>query len=161
MSLSEYEDKLLSNVEEHSWQASHVFDPKGNNPDFTYSVGFTKSLDMPEFIIFGLNRDLMHNMLWEIYHQLKAGTIPADGMRWQGLVEGFDCISKKADHPDLFKEYTTSANWLWKHQKREGHPEIYQMVWPGAQQGLFPWEEGCDPYVISQQPPLWPQSSPS
>ena len=155
MSLSEYETKLLANVEEHGWQASHVFDPDGNDPDFTYSVGFTKSLHMPEFIIFGLNRELMHNMLWEIYHQLKAGAVPEDGMRWQGLLEGFDCISKKADHPDLFKEYTTSANWLWKRQKRDGNPEIYQMVWPGAQQGLFPWEPDCDPYVISQQSALW------
>jgi len=159
MVLNDYEVKLLGNVEEHGWQASHVFDPEGNDPDFTYSVGFTKSLNMPEFIIFGLNRDIMHNMLWEIYRQLEAGAVPTDGMRWEDLLEGFECVSKKADHPDLFNEYTTSANWLWKHQERDGYPEIYQIVWPGAQQGLFPWEKGCDPYVISQQPALWDNSA--
>lgn len=77
---------------------------------FSYSSGFTKSLNKPEFIIFGLNKDLTHNMLWQVYHQLKAGAVPEDGMRWGGLLEGFDCISKKAIHPDLFKEYATSAN---------------------------------------------------
>ena len=101
----------------------------------------------------------MHNMLWQIYHQMEAGAVPSDGMRWHDLLEGFECVSKKAIHPDLFKEYTLSADWLWKHQKRGGHPEIYQMVWPGAQQGLFPWEDDCNEYVISQQPALWDNSA--
>ncbi|MDB2437491.1 DUF4262 domain-containing protein [Hellea sp.] len=156
--MNDYEVSLLEKVIEHGWHATHVFDPDGNDPLFSYSTGFTKTLGMPEFIIIGLSKDLMHNMLWQIFHQLKAGAVPKDGMRWQGLLEGFDCISKKADHPDLFKEYTVSANWFWKHQGRDGHPEVFQMVWPGAQQGLFPWEEGCDSYVISQQPPLWSES---
>jgi len=159
MSLNDYEIKLLKNVEEHGWHATCVFDPDGNDPLFTYSTGFTKSLDKPEFIIFGLSKELMHDMLWEVYSQLEAGAVPQDGMRWQDLLEGTDCVSKKATHPDLLKEYTRSSKWLWNHQKRDGNPEIYQMVWPGAQQGLFPWEKNCDPYVITQQPALWDNSA--
>lgn len=160
MSLNDYEIELLANVEEHGWHATYVFDPNGKDPSFAYSSGFTMSLNKPEFIVFGLSNDLMHSMLWEIYRQLEAGAFPDDGMKWYDLLGGgVECFSKKATHPDLFKEYTLSAEWLWKHQRREGHPEIYQMVWPGAQQGLFPWEKDCDPYVITQQPALWDNSA--
>ena len=155
MSLNENEVKLLDNVEKHGWHCMGVFDPEGNDPSFAYSVGFSKSLNKPEFIVFGLEHELMSHMLWEVYHQLKAGAVPSDGMRWQGLLEGFDCISKKANHPILFKEYAISANWLWKHQERDGYPDVYQIVWPGAQQGLFPWENDCNLYVVEQQPALW------
>jgi len=153
--LSEYDKNIIENVEKHGWFATSVFDPEGKEPMFTYSTGFSKTLGAPEFIVFGLNKELMHNMLWEVFHQIKAGVVPQDSMRWDGLLEGFHCISKKAIHPDLHKEYTCAANWFWRHHGNTESLEVYQIVWPGAQQGLFPWEEGCDSYVISQQPKLW------
>jgi len=33
--------------------------------------------------------------------------------------------------------------------------EAFQVVWPGAQQGFYPWDEGCDLYVIDYQPALY------
>jgi len=153
--LNDYEKNLIENVEKHGWFATHVFDPDGNDPSFTYSTGFSKTLGVPEFIVFGLNKDLMHNMLWEVFHQIKAGVEPKADMRWRDLIEGFDCVGKKATHPDLHKEYTCSANWFWKRQGHADTLEVFQLVWPGAQQGLFPWEKGCDDYVISQQTQLW------
>ena len=152
---SEHEQNMLADIEEHGFQSKGVFDPDGNDPNFCYSIGFTKTLEAPEFIVFGLDLELMHNMLWEVFRQVQAGAKPEHGMRWADVLEGFDCISLKADHPELLTEYSTSANWFWKDQVNEGHPPIYQLVWPGAQQGLFPWEEDCDPYVIEMQPKLW------
>ncbi|KZK76883.1 hypothetical protein PsW64_04728 [Pseudovibrio sp. W64] len=152
---SDYEEKVLSIIEKHGWQFTFVFDPEGLTPDFGYSVGFTTSLGAPEFIIFGLPRELMNSMLWEIHRQIKEGAIPTDGMRWNGLLEGFDCISRKATHKNLHSEYTTSANWLWQEKGNEGSAEVFQIVWPGAQQGLFPWDEGCAQDVIDAQPNLW------
>jgi len=128
MALKDYEVEILNNVEKHGWHSTSVFDPDGEAPDFTYSTGFTKSLNKPDFIIFGLSRDLMNSMLWGIYDQMSAGAVPSDGMIWQDLLEGFDCISKKANHPVLFEKYTRSAHWLWKYQEREGHPEIYPTI---------------------------------
>ena len=152
---SDYEQKLFSVVEEHGWQFTFVFDPEGLTPDFGYSVGFTTSLSAPEFIIFGLPRELTHNMLWEIYRQIENGAFPVDGMRWQNLLEGFDCISRRATHEKLHSEYTASANWFWQEKGNAGNPEVYQIVWPGAQQGLFPWDDGCVQDVIDAQPRLW------
>lgn len=155
---TDYEKKLLALVDEHGWQYTHVFDPEGESPNFGYSVGFASTLNSPEFIIFGLPRKLMNNMLWEIYRQIENGAVPADGMRWSGLLEGFDCISRAATHEDLYSDYVVSADWLWKTRGNEGHPQVFQMVWPGARQGLFPWEDGCSQEVIDAQPSLWKSS---
>ena len=152
---SKYEQKLFSVVEEHGWQFTFVFDPKGLEPDFGYSIGFTSTLNAPEFVIFGLPRNLMNNMLWEIYNQIEKGAVPADGMRWQDLLEGFDCISRKATHKELHTKFTVSADWYWKEKGNSGNPEVYQIVWPGAQDGLFPWDNGCAQDVIDAQPRLW------
>ena len=152
---NEHEQNVLDNIQNHGFHSMGVFDSDAKDPNFRYSIGFTKTLGAPEFIIFGLDLELMHNMLWEVFRQVQAGAKPEHGMRWADVLEGFDCISLQANHPELFTEYATSANWFWKDQGYEGHPPIYQLVWPGAQQGLFPWEEGCDPDVIAQQPKLW------
>ncbi len=155
MDFNDYEHKLLLNIIEHGWQCSHVFDPKAILPDFSYTVGFSQTLNAPEFITFGLSRDLMQNMLWEVFRQVKDGLNISDNMQLKGLIDGFDCIAKKAQHKDLFTEYATHANWLWKLNENEGHPDVYQIIWPGAQQGLFPWDEGCAQDVIDAQPKLW------
>ena len=125
-------------VEEHGWQFTFVFDPEGLTLDFGYSVGFTSSLGAPEFIIFGLPRALTNSMLWEVYKQIENGVIPEDGMRWKGLLGGFECISRKATHKDLHSEYTVSADWFWQEKGNAGNPEVYRIIWPGSRQGLFP-----------------------
>lgn len=86
---------------------------------------------------------------------MQDGARPEHGKRWSDLLEDFDCVTTEADHPDLFTEYATSADWFWRTQGRDGHPPVYQIVWPGAQQGLFPWEEDCAQDVITAQPKLW------
>jgi hypothetical protein len=77
------------------------------------------------------------------------------GQRWQELIEGFGCIGMAATDPKLFTEYATFANWFWRHKGHAGHPGVIQLVWPGSEDSLFPWEEGCSPDVIAAQPKLW------
>lgn len=161
MDFNDYEHELLLNITEHGWQCCFVFNDKNMAPDFSYSVGFTQTLDAPEFIIFGLSNELMHNMLWELFNKIQDGLVVKDKMSLNGLIEGFDCVLKKTNHKKLFTEYATYANWLWKLNENEGYPDIYQIVWPGAQQGLFPWDKGCVQDVIDAQPPLWKDSNQS
>lgn len=152
--LSEYEQKLLKNIEMYGWQCTNVFDPDGVEPDFSYSIGFAGSLGSPEFIIFGLNRKLMHSMLGSLYDHIKAGATVEQDKRWSDLLEGFECVSKKATAHDLYDNYVRSAKWLWNYQGNKGAPEVYQIVWPGAVDGLFPWDEGCNDTVRDLQPQL-------
>ena len=153
--LNDFETRTLDNIATHGWSALHVFDPDGLGAEFSYSVGFTRTLGAPEFIVFGLPKDLRHYMLSEVFRQIKAGCTAAPGQRWHNLIEGFDCVGMAATDPELFTEYATSANWFWRHQGHTGHPDVIQLVWPGSKDGLFPWDDGCSPDVIAAQPRLW------
>ena len=152
---NEFEANMLAKIEEHGWFCMSVFDPEGKKPEFSYSIGFSKTLDAPEFIVMGLNNELRHSMMWEVFHQIKDGAVPAEEMRWSDLLEGHECASKETTHPQLFTEYATSADWFWKEQGRTGHPQVFRLVWPGAVNGLFPWDEGCSDDVIDDQSALW------
>jgi len=154
--LSEYEKDILNNVEKHGWHCTTVFDPNDNDPKFSYSTGFSTTFKTAEFIIFGLSNDLMHSMLWGVYEQIEKGAVPQEGMIWRNLLGGdFNCVSRKATHKDTYEKYARSADWFWKYSGHDGPPEIYQIVWPGAQQGLLPWEKGCSQETIDMQTPLW------
>ncbi len=153
--LRDYESKLLGNIEEFGWQATSVFDPDGAEPGFTYSIGFTSRVQAPEFIVFGLDTELMHSMLWQVFRQLMDGKAATDGSRWSDVLEGVDCIAK-AVHPDnIIPEYLNSAIWYWHHTGHEGTPPVSQLVWPGKLDGLFPWDDGCNEIVREVQPALY------
>ena len=147
--------RLLDDVNTHGWHSQHVFDPELARPNFSYSVGFTQTLGAPEFIVFGLHRDVMHDMLGEVFRQVKAGRKVEGDQRWHGLTEDFDCIGKKASHDGLFTDYAVLADWFWQRQGQTGHPAMVQLVWPGLLDGLFPWDEGCAESVVAAQPRLW------
>lgn len=153
---NDYERKLLDNVDEHGWFCVHVFDPDGREEPFSYSVGFTKTLGAPEFIVFGLPRNLMHSMLWEVFRQIKAGKTPADNQRWSDLIEGFECVSRAVHSTNMTPDYLSSAIWFWKNPSaREGLPPAFQIVWPGRETGHFPWDKDCPEDLRVAQPPLW------
>ena len=148
---------IVENIDTYGWHLTFVSDsdPDSLDPSFGYTVGFPKSFNAPDIIIFGLPHEVVHPVLREMFSQIEAGEVVEDGKRWAGLLEGFDCITRKAVHPDLFEEYALSSDWHWKHEGHEGFPEVYQLVWPGSQQGLFPWEDGCVESVSVAQPALW------
>jgi len=153
--LTDYEQGLLDNIEEHDWSCTSVIDPEAEEPSFSYSIGLTSTLESPEFIVFGLPASLMHAMLSEIVRQLRDGLSVEDGSRVSGLLAGFDCVVR-AVHPDnIVRDYLNSAIWYWNHTDHEGVPPVFQIVWPGAKDGLLPWDEGCSDIVREMQPPLW------
>jgi hypothetical protein len=154
--LSEYEQRILANIEEHGWFCPSIFDPDGQRPKFSYSVGFTKTLSCPEFIVFGLDTKLMHSMLWEVFRQIRAGRLPEDNQRWGDLIEGFDCISRAVHPTNIVREYFNSAMWLWGDpDERGGEMQAYQIVWPSSATGLYPWDAECAQIVRDHQPPLY------
>ena len=153
---SDYENKIVSTVEEHGWFCSHVFDPDKEEPDFSYSVGFTETLNCPEFIVFGLPHELMHSMLWSIFRDIKGGITPYDDRVWSNLLKGFDCVIKKVHSDNIPMNYLNSARWYWNlHLGKSELLQAYQIVWPGAASGRFPWDENCPLEVIEMQPPLY------
>lgn len=150
--LTDLDRKLISNIEEYGFHSLRVFDPEGNDPDFCYSVGFQQTLGKPEFIITGLNNKLMHNMLWETFRQLKAGLTVRPMMKIDGLLEGFTCFALPVKEENLVSSWFGHALWHLNYLgKSDSALEAYQIIWPGASNGLYPWQ---DEEVASLQPLL-------
>ncbi|MCJ2185534.1 DUF4262 domain-containing protein [Novosphingobium beihaiensis] len=156
--LDRHEQCVVDNIRDYGCQVQFVFDPDGIQPDFSYSIGFPVSVGQPEVIVYGLRNELMHSMVNEMHRQCADGLVLRDGARVSGLLEGFDCVLRHVTAPAAIKEHLGWAIWYHRNQRSVELGEAYQIVWPGAQQGLFPWEKGCDEYVISQQPALYETS---
>ena len=153
--MTDYERAIERNVAEHGWHCTTVIDPDGVSPDFAYSVGFRETLGMPELIVFGLSSELMHAMLWNAFRDLQAGKEIKDGDRWSGLLARFDCVARAVHPTNLTREYFNSALWYHGDPSIHGPLLAFQIVWPGAEDGLFPWDTGSDPFVCEIQPPLY------
>ncbi len=153
--LDDFERKIVDNVREHGCQVNAVFDPNGATHNFSYSIGFPESVAQPEVITFGLSVDMMNFMINETLHQCRAGLVLTDWLAVHGLLEGHRCVLREVRPEHIVRDYLNSA--MWHHQWRTGLPlkSVMQIVWPGAVDGLFPWDKDCSAIVIESQPALY------
>lgn len=156
MPLDEDEALVLHNIERFGWHGEWVAAERGQ-PQFVYSVGFPETLGVPEFIVFGLEHRVMHEMLWGVFRQIRAGAQPATGVRWPGLIPGvaFDCVSRPVHWSQLPNGHFGRAGW--RHVMRGGDIVAFegvQLFWPSRKEGLLPWENGCPDVVRDLQPRL-------
>lgn len=151
------EQKVLDDVRDHGCQVMHIV-AEDDAPAFSFSIGFPTSVGQPEVIVFGLRREMMHFMVNEVRSQCAEGSTFADGMRISGLIEGFDCIVRHITNRQAIEDHFGWAIWYHRSQLGTDMADAYQIVWPGAQQGLFPWEPDCHEDVIACQPALYQTS---
>ena len=143
---AEYEAKIISNVEKFGCHVTTVFDPEGVEPSFTYSIGFTRSIGQGEVIVFGLSSNLMGFMINETLRQCRDGLRLAEGVRISGLLEDFDVVVRSIPQANITREHFNSALWFHRREFGTELEDAFQLVWPGAREGLFPWDDGssCD-----------------
>ena len=154
--LTPLEQQIIDNVRQHGCMIMHVFDPAGEEPNFSYSIGFPETVSQPEVIVFGLDKKLMHSMINETWRQCSEdGLDLADGICISDLIEGFDCVAREITSPNAIREHFGSAIWYNRTRRNEKLTRAFQLVWPGAQQGLYPWDRECSTEVTDWQPPLY------
>jgi hypothetical protein len=153
--LTDYELKIVKNVEDYGCHVSSVFDPDDVAPPFSYSVGFWETIGQPEVIILGLSSHMGLFAINETLRQCQAGLQLFDGQHIEWPYEEFDmmCVARPVDAKNLTREYFNSA--IWYHSMRTGKPleAALQLVW--AYSGLFPWDEGAPPELLEDQPLLY------
>lgn len=153
--LSEYERELVSNVEQYGCQVTTVFDPDGIEPTFSYSVGVPKSVGQPDLIVFGLPSEISNWIVNETFRKCRSGLQLTDGLQIDGLLDGHQCVSRRVRDAWLKPDFFNSALWFHRNFGVGEWPGAFQIVWPGAQDGLFPWDDGCSQIVIDHQPALY------
>ena len=150
--LNAADQKTVDDVAKYGWHGVHV--PTDNEgPGFSFSVGFWETLSAPELILFGLDRPIMHDVLWGVFRAMKNGRVPAEGAKWPDILDGFDCVFR-AVHPSQVREYLGMAIWYKRFRKRSDDLSAIQLFWPD-QQGQFPWDAGCNAKVSELQPLLY------
>lgn len=148
------DQKVVDDVAEHGWHCVHITaDEEG--PNFSFSVGWWETLGTPETIVFGLRREVHHNLLWILYQQIQNGLRIADGLRISGLLEGFECIARRVDLSQMSDHFGYALWYRALRLKTSDGLEAFQIFWPGKVDGLYPWEAGCSQIVRDHQPLLY------
>lgn len=125
------------------WMVMGIFDPHGNSPSFSYTVGMLDKFGY-ELIAFALPSDLargMFNDLGEEFRKgrrLKHGEV-IDTSRWLRGNFPFKAVACKTSNPLVYSEYVVQAAHL--HGKK-GFP-VFQILASDAK-GLLPDDPGFD-----------------
>jgi hypothetical protein len=149
-----FEQDIIGNVDRTGCHINYVSAKEGD-PDFAYSVGFWKSVGQPEVIVFGLGHSLLPSMINETLRQCREGLQLRDGVVVSGLLNNHDVVVRAVHPGHIEREYLNSAIWFHDTHGGQNELEAVQLVWPGAADGLFPWDDGCNQRVRDLQPALY------
>lgn len=164
--LTRYERQILANVEEFGCHITVVGasqddddeDEPGNSDTagerFAYSVGLPRTVGQPEIIVFGFSTELSAAVINTVLAMCREGLVLEDWAEIDGLLKDHRCIARDVRPQCLVPSYFNAAIWFAEH---EGHDfsRAMQIVWPGVDDGLFPWDKGCSPDVRALQTPLY------
>jgi hypothetical protein len=150
-----YEQDIVDNVERAGCHITTVFDPDGVDPSFAYSVGFPQTVKQPDVIVFGLPHEIMSHMINAMLDQCRSVFRMADFKHVEGLLEGHHCVLRAVQSQFIVPDFFNSAMWFNLRQTGEEMTNAFQLVWPGAIDGLFPWEPGSSQEVREYQPALY------
>ncbi len=142
------EAKALADIAQYGLHVISVLE-EDELPPFTYSIGITQSLGLPELIVIGLKSGIAHSAINECYRQMKDGGVLAPGSRVSGLLGGeFQCLIGEVD-PVHFKEYMGWALWL----NKGSNFKALQVIFPSTS-NVFPWEPEANEWFRNRQPLL-------
>jgi len=145
--LDDSERAFVAQVREHGWFDTAVFgDDEG--PGFSFTTGLWVATGQPELIMFGMKREIAHDVLWDLFRDAEAGAAlpigePTDKVFANLLAYAFP-VSKR-----FYSHYLGWSRWFY------GGDEFpcLQIVWPDRE-GVFPWESGFDPAFAADQTDL-------
>src|SRR5205823_13640721 len=100
--------RVLRDIEEHGWHAVQVVDD--DPAPFICSVGVMQTLKRPELVIFGLEIQLMHRVLWTLYREIKMGRRFDDEPLHDRILVGYPVAARIA-HRSWHPRYLGYAMW--------------------------------------------------
>ena len=144
---NEYETKLLSNIRNKGWQVTSVFDRKGIDPTFSYSIGIFETLKRPEIIIIGVHPATAQSIINDYGDNIKSGARQyVVGKTYDDLLPGFDVLFIEANE-EARKNYALSCKWFYQ---GIDFP-LVQCVWQ-SEDHIWPWDTSARDGLKRDQP---------
>ena len=144
------ESDFVTNIRTHGWFGTSVFaDDEG--PGFTYTTGFWVNLGFPEIILFSLTSETAHDVLWDVYRDVKSGRKITVGAYVASVFANggaYFLPVAKQHYPD----YLGWSRWFYG---GDDFPCL-QLVW-GDTRDMFPWQAGFEDRFRNRQPDLSPE----
>lgn len=139
-------ERLGETIEAHGWAVVKI-DADAHEPDYAYSVGLYKTFHHPEVIVFGLDLDVLHQIVDTIGEQVKEGQRFGISDADARVMEGYPCAFRQvaaAAEP----EYMGILIGYYGHNVPALH-----CIWPDRE-GRIPWEVGTSSDFRQRQPML-------
>jgi hypothetical protein len=154
----EHDRAILGHIAEHGWSVIGIED-EGGEPPYSFSVGFYRTLGVPELLIMGQKPENAQGLINNAGELMRGGRRFRTNRRTSGLLEGYPAVFVAVD-PRYYREYVGYARWLY----RGSDFPMLQVVWPDRE-GHFPWEEGYPAPLFWRQRVLgrvkrWPHGWP-
>jgi hypothetical protein len=132
-----------------------IDDEDESDDRFAYSVGFTRTVKQPEVIVFGFSTELSAAVINGLLDMCREGLVMEDWKEIDGLLKGHNCVLREVEPECIVPYYFNSAIWFAEQETGHELTRAMQLVWPGVDDGLFPWDKGCSELVSDLQPPLY------
>lgn len=136
-------------IKKHGWFVANVHDESSTPATyFAYSIGMPTTMKHPELIMLGHSNNLMAKAINDLGAQIRDGSPCPLNTEIYGILSKGGLVCKPM-HVTWYRDYLGYG--LWFHGD-----EIFavlQAFWPDAN-GLYPWDEGCDPVAATAQPDL-------
>lgn len=155
--LTDYERRIIANVQKYGCHITSVASAADEEwePPFSYSVGFIETVGQPEVIVLGLSSELRQAMINDLLDKCRDGLALDDWARIDDLLDGHQVVARTVCPQFIVREYLNSAMWYEGRRTGRDLDRVMQLVWPGANNGLFPWDENCSEIVREYQPALY------
>ncbi len=145
--------KMLADIERVGWTAIGVFDPEGDEPPFTYTIGLGVSYNHPELITFGLPPEVAHGVIATAIEQIKAGvdfTTQLDTDVSNIISDDFTCRFLSMSESQA-QEFMLQAINFYQMIEASDRFASLQLVWPD-ENNQYPWQDECNPGIAMAQP---------
>lgn len=139
--MSDVMEKVEDDIKKHGWHVLSVFSKDA--PSFSYSIGFTETLDHPEIIMSGLDTSLMHPLINDIGQLIKNGQRFTNNQLSEEVIKGYPVKFSKISELNK-EEYLRAAVSIYSIEKFDA----LQCIWPDKE-GKFQEESNTAQEVLS------------
>jgi hypothetical protein len=141
------EQRVISDVQEYGWHIIHVgSDSRGSG--WSFSIGLFHTFRHPEFVVMGLPSATTQLVINELGARVKAGEHFAHGQHDPDVLTGYE-VQFVSVSQAAYREHLGYACWFYRGERFP----VLQAVWPDRA-GVFPWQAGFDPSLVSVEPVL-------